>query len=223
MCITKEEFFYYFPYVLQPTLLPYTTSRILFIFTVNPLRISAFFTVVDLEQPLRRRGQEKMRSRGLLLKSNTLSLMPWHTLNYCSHSTMATDDLRCFSGGTKEAVNHWQALFALANDGCLLEIDKLLIIHNRFSAHFFLSGQISPRSYLLRASSRLAIKFPTLPFFGSLERRRRIDAGQALIKEDCCEKRIIVFLERNSPDYCSNCISKPDRGSATKWHLSFSP
>lgn len=64
---------------------------------------------------------------------------------------------------------------------------------------------------------------PELPFFGSLERRRRIDAGQALIKEDCCEKRIIVFLERNSPDYCSNCISKPDRGSATKWHLSFSP
>ncbi len=54
MCITKEEFFYYFPYVLQPTLLPYTTSRILFAFTVNPLRISAFVTMVDMEQPPRR-------------------------------------------------------------------------------------------------------------------------------------------------------------------------
>lgn len=54
MCITKESFLCYFPYVLQPTLSPHIASRILFDFTVNPLRISAFVTVVDMEQPPRR-------------------------------------------------------------------------------------------------------------------------------------------------------------------------
>jgi len=173
MDITKEKFFYYFPYVLHPTLSPHTASRILFTFIVNLLRISAFVTVVGMHSHPDAGGQEKMRSRGLLLKSNNLSLMPWHILNYCSRSTMATDDFRCFSGVTKEAGSYQQALFALANDGCLLKIDKLLLIHKRFSAHFFLSGQISPRSYLLRASSRLAIKFPTFGVFGSAKKMRR--------------------------------------------------
>ncbi|GEM_PF-2788531 len=131
-------------------------------------------------------GQEKMRSRGTLLKSNNLSLMPWHTLNYRSHSTMATDDFRCFSGVTKEAGNYQQALFALANDGCLLKIDKLLLIHNRFSAHSVLYGQISPRSYLLRAFSRLAIKFPTFGVFGSQQKRGRLTYAQHLYMHDIC-------------------------------------
>ncbi|EOC1339861.1 hypothetical protein ACI09V_003463 [Cronobacter dublinensis] len=51
-----------FYYVLQPTLLPHTTSRILFAFTVNPLRISAFVTVVDIEQPPRRWEAGKLGS-----------------------------------------------------------------------------------------------------------------------------------------------------------------
>ncbi len=164
---------YNLPY--HPTLLPGYSSLLLSTCSGYP-RLSLWLTWHSHPDA---GGQEKMRSRGLLLKSNNLSLRPWHTLNYCSHSAMATDDFRCFSGVTKEAGNYQQALFALANDGCLLEIDKLLIIHNRFSAHFFLSGQISPPSYLLRASSRIAIKFPTLAFFGSWEKKRKVRIGSA--------------------------------------------
>jgi len=68
MCITKEEFFYDFPYVLQPTLSPHTASRILFAFIVNLLRISAFVTVVDMAQPPRRRRAGKDAVEGIVAK-----------------------------------------------------------------------------------------------------------------------------------------------------------
>lgn len=182
--------YYNLPY--HPTLLPGYSSLLLSTCSGYP-RLSLWLTWHSHPDA---GGQEKMRSRGLLLKSINLSLMPWHTLNYCSHSTMATDDFRCFSGVTKEAGNYQQALFALANDGCLLKIDKLLLIHNRFSAHFVLSGQISPRSYLLRASSRLAIKFPTFGVFGSAKKMRRFkDASTSAVRS----QRTIIFFCPSAP------------------------
>jgi len=72
MCIKKESFLCYFPYVLQPTLSPHIASRILFAFTVNPLRISAFVTVVDMEQPPRRWVAGKDADEGIVAKGQQL-------------------------------------------------------------------------------------------------------------------------------------------------------
>ena len=56
----------------------------------------------------------------------------------------------------------------------------------------------------------------TLPVFGSLERRRRIDAYQARKHINYCEIWIIASQEGNVADYCPEWINQPDSGSATK-------
>ncbi len=103
MCIIKDEFFSYFPYALQPILSPHIASRILFAFTVNPTRIFAFVTEVDMEQPPRRRVPAVEVS---LPKVNNLLLMPRHFLNYQSRQDMPTDSCKVFSEASRIVRNH---------------------------------------------------------------------------------------------------------------------
>ena len=47
--------------------------------------------------------------------------------------------------------------------------------------------------YLLHLSLRWLSPNPTLPFFGSQERKRRTIAGEAQKAEDCCGEEIIAW------------------------------